>query len=762
MKYAGSNPALAAGCARILALLTLTVGSVASSAAAEVRDAMLLGSTPPGPALHTTVAAGEGSSAEAGFTCMIAVGTEVWCWGSNTVGQLGVGDLGTVPRPSRRVVGLPPSIRSVTAGWTGACALDGAGAAWCWGAGMSGELGNGGPVQSSLVGIQVPLPEPALKVDAGRQRACALLASGAVYCWGSRSVLTFPAGFEIEPTYTPVLVELPAAAIDVAVGSVHGCALLAADGGTMCWGDNRYGQLAGGTAGGWSLEPTAVEGVPPLRAIHAGGMNSCGMTAAGDAYCWGAGQTLGGDDVDTFGPILVAGSHAWSTLALGGAGGCGIDTDGDVLCWGSGSTLGDGSLRARLVPVRVALPEPVIDIAVGNHACARLESMIVHCWGSNHSSALGLGVTPEPVLRPSPVAGAVDTIAMAVGARHACALRIDGTVSCWGRDDHGQLGSGDYMQRLQAGEAIVGDPPALFDHIAAGQDTSCAVNATGVLCWGRDVSGLMQGHPAPLPRTIEGFVGPPAGVAVSSAVGFPQHGCAWFDAAVAAPGAVQCWGDNSKLQLGRTTPEQHDPMPAPVEHVFDTPVTAVVTAAGATCALEMSGALICWGTTMPQSAPSVLFESGVTAVALAPGASRGCAIVAGEVLCWILDGSFAVSAAPMPAGETPVALAAGFGSLCATTASGRLYCWGANHYGQLGDGTTAAALAPRRVVDLPEDIAGVAPGDFNTCAWTHAGAAFCWGRNVHGQIGNGLAELHGRPVLVPEQPTAFFRSRFDP
>ncbi|HKT04598.1 MAG TPA: fibronectin type III domain-containing protein, partial [Rugosimonospora sp.] len=153
--------------------------------------------------------------------------------------------------------------------------------------------------------------------------------------------------------------------------------------------------------------------------------------------------------------------------------------------------------------------------------------------------------------------------------------------------------------------------------------------------------------------------------------------------------------------------------------------------------------------------------AGITA-----GGRHSCAFRAGSLFCWGYDGSGAVGGGltgldmpPVPVDTSGVLsgvvlrqVAAGANHTCALSTSGGAYCWGDNSHGQLGDGTTSERDTPVAVdtsgVLEGVRLADISAGGDHTCAVSTAGAAFCWGDNGHGQLGDGTTDERDSPVAV--------------
>lgn len=174
----------------------------------------------------------------------------------------------------------------------------------------------------------------------------------------------------------------------------------------------------------------------------------------------------------------------------------------------------------------------------------------MHCWGSNWHGQLGAGFPGAENMAPVPVVGVDDAIAVVAGETHACIARQDGTVWCWGDNEHGKLA-------LDSGLIVMKDAPVqipgLSDIVAldAADDRTSAVDSAGfVWCWGDEWppipgddafdSWSVDGpYPDYLPTAVEGLADVVA-VAVGGA-----HACA-----LAFGGQVTCWGDNDYGELG--------------------------------------------------------------------------------------------------------------------------------------------------------------------------------------------------------------------
>jgi alpha-tubulin suppressor-like RCC1 family protein len=248
-------------------------------------------------------------------------------------------------------------------------------------------------------------------------------------------------------------------------------------------------------------------------------------------------------------------------------------------------------------------------------------------------------------------------------------------------------------------------------------------------------------------------------ILASSVVGGALHSCA-----LTTTGGVECWGYNGDGELGNGTLTSSE---VPV-NVTGLASGVVALAAGAwhTCALLNSGGVECWGdnelgdgTTTNRTTPvsGLGLASGVAAVTA--GQLHTCALTtAGGVECWgyngdgelgngtTADSAKPVSVASLTTGVTQVS--AGGYHTCAITSDDEAQCWGANDFGELGDGTTTTSAVPVAVTGLDNGAQSIAAGGLHTCVITNAGGAQCWGFNRDGELGDGTGVESDQPVDV--------------
>jgi alpha-tubulin suppressor-like RCC1 family protein len=344
----------------------------------------------------------------------------------------------------------------------------------------------------------------------GATHACVLLDSGTARCSGIAT-----AG-QISRS-SPRIVPLPRASA-LAVGAHHRCALLD-DGTVRCWGNDAAGELGDGASEGRAT-PIAAVGVDGVTQLAAGEGHTCARQAKGTVICWGHDEKGQLGDAGTPPPPNATVRPAFATmrkmmpetallkpelvsLALGGATTCGLRGDGKVDCWGDLAIVDSPSIPGKPRPPKTT-PKPklvaglkgVAQVALGgDHSCALLQDGSATCWGDNEKGQLGDG-SPAKKHAPAKVKGLAGVVALALGRDHTCALAGDATVQCWGGNGAGQLGDGTTKDRRVP--AIVPGIAGAVAILAAGDRTCARLESGSVLCWGDDADGAIGGaNPSP-------------------------------------------------------------------------------------------------------------------------------------------------------------------------------------------------------------------------------------------------------------------------
>ncbi len=295
-----------------------------------------------------------------GHTCALTAGGTAYCWGNNAVGELGTGTAGgTSGTPVAVTGGL--SFTSLSAGYAHTCGLTTGGMAYCWGANESGELGDTTAGSGSAVPVPVAGNLTFRSISAGAVFTCGVTTAGAGYCWGSNGYGVLGDGTTTDRA-TPVPVAGGLTLTTIVAGAYHTCALTTS-GAAYCWGDSAYGQLGTGFTAALGLTPQVVAGGRTFKSIAVGELSTCGVTAAGAAYCWGAGSfgDLGtGSNDQANVPTAVSGGHVFETVSSGiSFHVCGLTQSGNAYCWGTNDNgeLGTASAGGySTTPQQVVVP----------------------------------------------------------------------------------------------------------------------------------------------------------------------------------------------------------------------------------------------------------------------------------------------------------------------------------------------------------------------------------------------------------------------
>ena len=376
--------------------------------------------------------------------------------------------------------------------------------------------------------------------------------------------------------------------------------------------------------------------------------------------------------------------------------------------------------------------------------CARMSDGTATCSGLNDSGELGNGttdasVTPLVVKNPAGTGPLTGVSQVVTGNFFACALLTSGGLDCWGDNSFGQLGDGTTTSSLLpvVVENSQGTGPLSgVVQVAAGKYHTCArLVDTTVDCWGHNgyyALGDNTNQDHPLPNPV-----------LNSADTGPLRNQVWISVSqydscsVQSDGTARCWGLNQFGTLGDGT-QNPSARPTGVRAAsglgFLANVKTISASPTHTCALLKTGVVDCWGLNS-----SGQLGDGTLNTRLRPVAVRN-------------------SRGPGPLTHVTQVTTGGGSSAgdhsCALLSNRTAVCWGGNFFGQLGDSTNTDRRRPVSVTNtihkgLLTHVLAISAGPVTTCART-TGGAFCWGFNSGGQFGNGNLYNTNRPV--PAKP----------
>lgn len=607
------------------------------------------------------------------------------------------------------------------------------------------------------------------KISTGSDHTCLTTTTGSARCWGSNSFGQLGTGTTDYPTVPTQVPGLSSGIANVVVSRQSFSCALTTGGGVKCWGRNFYGQLGNGTTTD-STTPVDVTGLSSgVTAIGVGTYHSCALTTGGGVKCWGRnadGQLGNGSTTSSSTPVDVTGlTSGVSTLSVGGDHNCIVTTGGGARCWGDNfyGMIGDGtSVNDRTTSVNVTgLTSGVATISAGAYqTCAITTAGALRCWGRNSDGEVGDGSTTQRNTQVAVTGMGSGVASVSTGAFLTCAVMTSGGAKCWGRNTSGEVGDGTFTARTTATD-VSGFTSGVLS-ISAGNSQACLITTSNTAkCWGSNNYGELSYGTSTTNIKIATDPGFLLSTLSSIAPG-NTHSCILISS-----GGVKCWGRNNVGQLGNgTTTDSTTPVDVTG---LTSGVTAIASKIDHTCAITTSGGVKCWGgnsygqlgngTTTNSTTPVDVtgLTSGVAAISMY--GYHTCALtISGGVKCWgynhigqlgngtTTDSTTPVDVTGLSSGATSISCGEYRG--CAVLSSGTVKCWGGNYYGELGDGTTTSSTTPITATELPTNTVMISSGEYLTCALNTSGGVKCVGRGDYGQLGDGLGVDNQFPVQV--------------
>ncbi len=740
-------------------------------------------------------------AAGAGHSVALDGEGRVWTWGANAQGELGDGTL----RGRRRaaVVSGVGRARAVAAGdgYTLVLREDGTVAAFGsnWSSVAPGErdflLSNPVGVRglAGIVGIGVDGNVPYAKDEAGviwtwggergsaGAEARAVVDAGAalerlfavefigwegVWTTGGRTVEASRAGVRMRGR---VEQEFAGLVVDVAVGWTVGVIAGESVGGVEGEAEGLVERAIGAGRKGMAAATVGERQGASSRVLSAF-LNQSAWVVNGTVCVVGSNDSanLGdGTVIDRWTPVVPPGLGGVSAISAGYRHGLVVKTDGTVATTGDGGNgrLGLGNTNYRATYATIPGLTGVVAVGGGAaHSVALKNDGTVWAWGWNAYGQVGDGDPTVNRVAPSQVTGLSGITQIATGYWHTLALKSDGTVWAWGRNEYGNIGDGSLTNAL-----VPIQVPGLtgVTAIGVGLYHSLAVKSDGtVWAWGYNShsqlgDGTTTNRTSPVP--VAGLTG---AIAVA--------GGQYHSMAIKTDGTVWTWGRNNAGQLGDGTTTSRT---APVRAGTLTGVTAIAAGDIHSLAMGAGGTVYSWGANSEGqlgrgNQTNLSTPTATLACQILPAQGPGITLynrslstaqthnyvlkANGTAWSWganqegqLGDGTVLNRTAPvaLPGLSTIVSISAGWSHGLAARSDGAVFGWGLNLDGQIGDGTTTRRLTAVQVTGVNGAVA-VAAGKLHSLALKSDGTVWAWGNNTRGQLGDSTTTSKTVPVQV--------------
>lgn len=714
------------------------------------------------------------------YTAGIRDDGTLWTWGKNTHGQLGDNTREWRSSP----VQIDGSWTKVSTGRSHTVAIRNNGTIWSWGINQAGHLGQINRIHRSSP-IQIGT-DSWVNVDCGANHTLAVRSDGLLFTWGvnaggqlgNNSLLS-----KSSPT------QIGSSSWSAVAGGFAHSAAITTDGILNTWGLNDVGQLGDGTIS-TVLEPTPLSGSWSL--VDAGDSHTIAINTSGDLYATGlntSGQLGDGTTTNKSTLTIVPGSLSWISAKAGGFTTAGVTNNEYLYAWGNNANgqIADGTTTNVVSPWVPTYNTTASFVQIGNKTWSKITVRdnyaagvttegAVYTFGEQNSN--WQGNVQEDAYFYKVDHAPKNYIKISTGKDHGAGIRSDGTLWLWGDNFYGQLATGDVLERSSATQLSGSNT---WVDVTCGYSHTLAVRDDGTL-WGWGSHNRWQ--LASVPQYSWTDV-----VSSTSSPGFVY-------AAVRSDGSLYMWGDNQYGQLGtgdvlhRSSPVQiatdvaevdtfkHTIVrktdgtiwtwgwnpngqlgtsdvvsrSSPVQVGEDTDWSQIGLGHSYSVALKSDGSLYAWG----WNGHGVLAQGNRTnqssPVQVAPGESFAivgsgqyhCVAIKPDNTLWawgynahgqLGQGNVVHRSSIVQVGASAFWIKLWKGTTNSSYAirdNNRLYAWGLNSSGQLGNGTTTSALTVTLVGPL--NVASVFAGVSDAHITTTTGLRYATGFNGDGRL----------------------------
>ncbi len=590
-------------------------------------------------------------------------------------------------------------------------------------------------------------------VSSGLNHSGAIKTDGTLWMWGSNQYGQLGwSGSGSEDS--PIQVGTGNNWKKVATGNFHTVALKA-DGTIWTWGQNQYGQLGDGTTAALTRVPKQVGTATDWVNVATGDYYVIALKANGTLWAWGRnnyGQLGDGTTIDKNVPIQIGTDSDWKIISPGSQHTFAIKTNGTLWAWGynSNGQLGDGTTSSKSTPAQIGTATDWINAVAGaRHSLGLKSNGSLWTWGSNYIGQLGDGTTIGTYI-PKQLGTA--TYWRSIYANYddsSMAVRTDGTLWTWGKNESGLLGDGTLTDRNIPTQ--VGNLSGI-QSVAANVYNMFVINANGILsgCGGNvygqigDDTRVQKKILTPLTCPVSCYAPTPL---LASNITSTTAVIKWTGANQATNGTYR--------YLYSTNPEvggiegNTSSLTANLANLL--PDTTYYWWVASTCGFSnpdwIQGGSFktlsttetgCWETVSSGNLYSVGIKMDGTLWAWGDNQSGK-----------LGDGTTLPRYNPTQIGleHNWLKIAAGFNHTVAIKTDGSLWAWGANGDGQLGDGTNTGRNTPGQI-GTETNWVSIAVGDRFTLALKSNGTLWAWGNNTLGSLGDGTSTNRAQPIQV--------------
>jgi alpha-tubulin suppressor-like RCC1 family protein len=644
---------------------------------------------------------------------MILKSDKVWEWGNNSNGQLGDNTIIDRSTPVT-IVGNIKTFCQISCG-RHSLGLDFRGKVWSWGYNVYGQLGDN-TIDNKSTPVAVCGNKTFCLISASFYNSLGIDFRGKVWSWGY-NVYGQLGDNTIVDRYTPIAVSGTTKTFCQISTSFYNSLGIDFRGKVWSWGRNNFGQLGINSTVSNST-PIAVLGTnKTFCQISGGKLYSLGIDFRGKLWSWGYNQQgqLGVNSIlSKLTPVAVLGTNkTFCQISISDSHSLGLDFRGKLWSWGQNTygQLGDNSIIGKCTPVSVYGNRTFCKISAGgNHSLGLDFHGKLWGWGGNTESQLtGYANKSIPMSTVNKTFCKIST-----GVDHTIGIDFSGTAWSWGRNDQGQLGDNTIISKIIP-NSVYGNKT--FCKISGGyvggpiQGHSLAIDNRGILwSWGNGSRGQLGVGSVLSKRTPVAVCGNHTFCHITAgylfSLGIDQYGKGWS------------WGHGFPANIGQlgdnTTTQKTTPVAICGSHTF----CKISSGDRFSIGLDFRGKSWSWGYNVYGQLGDNTATNKSTPVAVLGVNKTFCKISGGQYHTLGLD------------------------------FRGKLWGWGYNNWGQLGDNTTVNKYTPVAIIGTNKTFCRISAGKLHSMGIDFRGKLWSWGFNFYGQLGDNSTVDKYTPVAV--------------